>query len=61
MSSVSRWISGAIVAVVGLVALFLASRATDDVMYYTGLAVFLAGVLYNYYQVHKHYDSKAAH
>lgn len=60
MSTVSRWISGAIAAAVGLVALFLASRATEDVMYYTGLAVFLASVFYNYYQVHKHYD-KSAH
>jgi predicted membrane channel-forming protein YqfA (hemolysin III family) len=58
MSDTTRWICGAVVCVFGLIALFLASRATDDVMYYTGLMIFLASVLFNFILVKRFYDHK---
>jgi len=36
MPQLGRWVVGVMVAVIGLFALFLASRASDTVMYYTG-------------------------
>jgi hypothetical protein len=40
------WIVGAVMGVVALLGLFLASRAHDDMFGYFGLAVFAFGVLF---------------
>ena len=49
------------IAGVGLFALYLASRAEDTVMYYTGIAFFVASVLFNFYQVKQAYDENSQH
>ena len=40
-----KWIFGALMAALGLLGLFMASRAGDEAFYWTGLAVFLFGVI----------------
>ena len=56
-----RWIVGFMVAVTGLFALYLASRAEDQVMYYTGVIFFIGGVLFNFLQIKQVYDKTSAH
>lgn len=59
--NLGRWIIGFMVAVVGLVALFLASRAEEPAMYYSGLAFFIGCVLFNYLQIKQVYDEQSRH
>lgn len=61
MPDVGRWVVGFMVAVVGLFALYLASRAEDSVMYYTGISFFVASVLFNFYQIKQAYDGTSHH
>lgn len=61
MPDVGRWVVGFMVAVIGLFALYLASRAEDSVMYYTGIAFFVCSVLFNFYQVKSAFDEQAHH
>ena len=56
MPDVGRWVVGLMIAGVGLFALYLASRAEDTVMYYTGIGFFVASVVFNFYQVKQAYD-----
>ncbi len=44
MSNDSRWVFGACMALFSLFGLFIASRAADPVLYWTGLILFLIGV-----------------
>ncbi len=43
---ITTWIVGGLVAIVGLAGLFVASRATDGIMYGTGLVFFAFGALF---------------
>jgi hypothetical protein len=47
------WVLGGIMALVSLFGLFIASRAEDSVFYGTGLALFVFGVLFIFYQIRK--------
>jgi predicted membrane channel-forming protein YqfA (hemolysin III family) len=51
-----RWLLGFVLAVVSLVALFLASRAHGDPMYYAGLVVFVICVLAIWVIIKQAYD-----
>ena len=61
MPHVGRWIVGFMLAGIGLFALYLASRAEDAVMYYTGIGFFIASVLFNFLQIKQAYDETAHH
>ena len=61
MPDVGRWTVGLMIAGVGLFALYLASRAEDTIMYYTGIGLFVASVLFNFYQVKQAYDENSQH
>ncbi|MBL8660267.1 MAG: hypothetical protein JNM75_10995 [Rhodospirillales bacterium] len=61
MRQLGRWIVGGMVAIVGLVALFLASRAEEPAMYYSGLAFFVGSVLFNFLQIKQVYDEQSRH
>ncbi|MGE5442454.1 MAG: hypothetical protein ACM3Q0_05290 [Bacteroidota bacterium] len=61
MPDVGRWVVGFMVAGIGLFALYLASRAEDAVMYYTGIGFFIASVLFNFLQIKQAYDETAHH
>ncbi|MCB9957885.1 MAG: hypothetical protein H6843_04635 [Rhodospirillaceae bacterium] len=43
-----RWVTGALIAALGLLALFMASRAHDDMMYFFGLMIFGFAVLFDF-------------
>jgi hypothetical protein len=51
-----RWLLGFVLAVVSLVALFLASRAHGDPMYYAGLVVFLICIVAIWAIIKQAYD-----
>ncbi len=53
---VDRWVIGFLFAVLGLAGLFLASRATDDVMYFTGILLFIVAFVFNFLQVKAVFD-----
>jgi uncharacterized membrane protein len=48
-----RWIIGIMVAIVSVFGLYLASQARDDVMYVTGILIFIVGVRFNFFQIKK--------
>lgn len=41
-----RWVVGLLAAIIGLIALYIASKTEDDVMYYTGI-FFLSARFYS--------------
>lgn len=59
--NLGRWIIGGLVTIVGLVALFLASRAEEPAMYYFGLAFFVGSVLFNFLQIKQVFDEQSRH
>lgn len=61
MPHLDRWIVGGMVMVIGLFGLYLASRADDQIMYYAGLALFGAGVLFNFFQIKHAYSKQGKH
>lgn len=58
MANLGRWFVGAMVAVIGVFALILASRTEEPVMYYSGLGFFVASVLFNFLQIKQVYDER---
>jgi UDP-N-acetylmuramyl pentapeptide phosphotransferase/UDP-N-acetylglucosamine-1-phosphate transferase len=56
MGSVGKWILGAVVSLVAVIALFFAAKAHDNAIYYTGLGIFIACVLFVMYQVKLAFD-----
>lgn len=60
-SDLGRWVVGILAAVIGLFALYLASRATDPVMYYTGILFFIGCILFNFLQIKQVYDKRQPH
>lgn len=61
MHHVGQWVVGFMVAAIGLVSLYLASRAEESAMYYIGLGLFAVCVLFNFYQIKQFYDDQARH
>lgn len=59
MPHLDRWVVGGLVMVIGLFGLYLASRADEAIMYYTGLALFVGAVLFNFFQIKQAYKKKA--
>ncbi len=56
MGDVGKWIFGGVVSLVAVLALFFAAKATDTAIYYTGLAIFIACVLFVMYQIKRAFD-----
>ncbi len=48
MEGASKWVIGGLVAILGVLGLFAASLARDDNMYYVGVIVFVAAVVFVY-------------
>lgn len=57
-SHIDRWVIGALFALLGLGGLYLASRATDDVMYFSGIILFLVAFVFNFLQVKAVFDER---
>jgi hypothetical protein len=51
--AIAPWILGAVMGLLGLVGLVLASAAEDAVLYGTGLTLFLFGVLFVFGLIHR--------
>lgn len=47
-STLASWVIGIMVGLVGLMGLFMASRATDAIFYWVGLLFFVFAVLFCY-------------
>lgn len=60
-ANLSRWVIGILVAICGLGALLLASRAEQTIMYYTGLFFFIGSVLFIFLQIKQTFDEHARH
>lgn len=60
-ANLSRWVIGILVAICGLGALLLASRAEQAIMYYTGLFFFIGSVLFIFLQIKQTFDEHAKH
>jgi hypothetical protein len=51
---IGPWVLGGVMVLLGLVGLFLASAAKDDVIYGSGLALFVFGVLFVFGLIHRY-------
>jgi hypothetical protein len=51
---IGSWVLGGVMGLLSLVGLFLASAAKDDVIYGTGLGLFVFAVLFIYGLIHRH-------
>jgi hypothetical protein len=58
MNGLSEWILSAITAVLGVVGLFVASRAHEEVGYYGGLIFFVFAVGLIMFQVKRAFDRR---
>jgi hypothetical protein len=47
---------GGVVSLVAIVALFMSAKAHDQAIYYSGLAIFVACVLFVFLQIKRAYD-----
>ena len=56
MGDVGKWIMGGVVSLLAVLALFFAAKAQDTAIYYTGLTVFVACVLFVMYQIKRAFD-----
>lgn len=51
MNDLTRWGVGIAMALLSLLGLVVASRAADDVIFWTAIGLMLFGILFNYYLV----------
>lgn len=56
MADYGTWVAGVMFAITGLMALYLASGATDGILYYTGIGFFIVSVIFNFLLIKRHYD-----
>jgi hypothetical protein len=52
-SDLGPWVLGGVMALLALLGLGLASRAHDDLLYGTGLGLFVVCVLFIFYLIHR--------
>jgi hypothetical protein len=60
MDHIGRWVTNGIVGVIGILGLFVASRATDDIFYAMGLIVFVIAVAFIFYSIRRAFDEAGA-
>lgn len=60
MDGTGRWIAGGLVALLGVIALFLAARAADRGIYLFGLALFAFAVSYVFALIKQGFDEREA-
>jgi membrane-bound ClpP family serine protease len=54
---VGKWVFGGIMGLISLFGLFMASRSNDEAFYWTGLALFLFGIVVIFANIKKSYDA----
>ena len=60
MDQIGTWIANGIVGVIGILGLFVASRATDSTFYSLGLIVFALAVAFIFYSIRRAFDEAGA-
>ncbi len=60
MDHIGRWVINVIVGVIGLLGLYVASRATDNTFYAMGLIVFVLAVAFIFYSIRRAFDEAGA-
>ena len=60
MDQIGTWIANGIVGVIGILGLFVASRATDSTFYSLGLIVFALAVAFIFYSIRRGFDKAGA-
>jgi hypothetical protein len=60
MDHIGRWVANVIVGVIGLLGLYVASRATDNTFYAMGLIVFVLAVAFIFYSIRRAFDEAGA-
>ena len=60
MDNIGRWVTSGIIGVIGLLGLFVASRAADDTFYSLGLIVFVISVAFIFYLIRRAFDEAGA-
>lgn len=60
MDQIGTWITNGIVGVIGILGLFVASRATDSTFYSLGLIVFVLAVAFIFYSIRRAFDKASA-
>ncbi len=58
MAHADQWVVGLMFIAMGLAGLYVSSRAHDDVMYFAGILVFIASVLFLFFQIRQAFDKK---
>ena len=56
MDKIGTWVTNGIVGVIGLIGLFVASRAADHTFYYMGLIVFVVAVGVIFFSIRRAFD-----
>ena len=56
MGEIGKWVLGGVISLVAVIALFFSAKAHDDAIYYTGLAIFIACVLFVMYLIKRGFD-----
>jgi len=57
---IGKWVTGGIVGLIGILGLFVASRATDDTFYALSLIVFVIAVGVIFYMIRRAFDEAGA-
>jgi len=60
MNNIGRWVTNGIIGVIGLIGLFVASRAADSTFYVIGLIVFAIAVAAIFYSIRRAFDEAGA-
>ena len=60
MDHIGKWVINVIVGVIGLLGLYVASRATDNTFYAMGLIVFVLAVAFIFYSIRRAFDEAGA-
>ncbi len=61
MSHATLWIAGSAIGLLGLIGLYLASRAVDGGIYGFGLLLFLFAVLFDFWLMKRCFDERQRH
>lgn len=57
MGNTVNWVIGGLIGLLALMGLYLASRAVDEVIYWTGLGFFVFGVAFCFYLINRNVGS----
>jgi phosphotransferase system glucose/maltose/N-acetylglucosamine-specific IIC component len=60
VSNIGRWVTNGIIGFIGILGLFVASRASDTTFYALGLIVFAIAVAAIFYAIRKVFDEAEA-